>query len=446
MTIPVVLASQSPSRARLLEQAGIKPTIRVSHVDEDAVLQRLADDRGISVDDLSIEERVLVLARAKAKSVAEDYRATWDAMNGASGQLTISRPLEQGQGSVASRVDLAEYVSVHQGLAGLMHGPVVIGCDSLFTLNDEVYGKPHTADVARERLRAMRGNTGTLWSGHVVIDLSTGEMAHSISHAQVTFADFSDDDLERYLSTGEPLEVAGSFTLEGYGSAFITSIQGDPSGVMGLSLPTVRALVEQLGISWTSLWNAGAEKSEAAAVAEAAEAVTPDIPSDNISQPGDGWIQCACGHKHWGQNGAAGILLARRDDDGEVSHVAMQHRAAWSAEGGTWGIPGGALATGESIIEGALRESLEEANIHPEDIDVVGAYCEDHGPWSYTTVFAFEKPGHMVEPYATDDESEEVCWVSVDDIEDITLLSYLKNDWANFLQRVNVIARENRGE
>ncbi len=93
MTIPVVLASQSPSRARLLMHAGIRPTIRVSHVDEDAVLASLATDRGVHVNDLSVEERVLVLARAKAQAVADDYRSTWNTMQEARGELTISRPI-----------------------------------------------------------------------------------------------------------------------------------------------------------------------------------------------------------------------------------------------------------------------------------------------------------------------------------------------------------------
>ncbi|WP_418969185.1 Maf family nucleotide pyrophosphatase [Alloscardovia omnicolens] len=439
MTIPVVLASQSPSRARLLVQAGIRPTIRVSHVDEDAVLAQLATDRGMNVSELSVEERVLVLARAKAQSVADDYRATWRAMQQARGELTISKPLEQGQGSVAARMDLNEYVHNHLGLSGLVHGSVVIGCDSLFTLEGEIYGKPHTAEVARERLRSMRSHTGTLWTGHVVIDLSTGEMAQAISHAHVNFTNFSDEDIERYISTGEPLEVAGCFTLEGIGSAFIESIQGDPSGVMGLSVPTVRSLVEELGMSWTNLWNA-----TQAPVFTHAKEVTPDIPDTNIMQPGDGWIDCACGHKHWGRNNAAGVLVAHRDDNGDISHIAMQHRASWSAEGGTWGIPGGALATGENIIEGALREAAEEANIHPDDIAVVGAYCEDHGPWSYTTVFAFEKPGRMVQPLATDDESEDVRWLPVEEMDSVPLLSYFKQDWANFEQRLHVIGREQR--
>ena len=95
-------------------------------------------------------------------------------------------------------------------------------------------------------------------------------------------------------------------------------------------------------------------------------------PKENVHQPGDGWVDCACGRKHWGTNGAAGVLLARRDQEtGEVTHIVMQHRATWSAEGGTWGIPGGAIADGESPIEGALREAYEEANITPADIEVV---------------------------------------------------------------------------
>ena len=96
------------------------------------------------------------------------------------------------------------------------------------------------------------------------------------------------------------------------------------------------------------------------------------------------------------------------------------------------------------MIEGALREAAEEANIHPDDIVVVGAYCEDHGPWSYTTVFAFEKPEHMVRPLATDDESEDVRWLAVEDMDSVPLLSYFKQDWANFEQRLNVVAREQR--
>ena len=141
------------------------------------------------------------------------------------------------------------------------------------------------------------------------------------------------------------------------------------------------------------------------------------------------------------------MLLARRDTQtGEVTHIVMQHRAAWSAEGGTWGIPGGAIADGENTIEGALRESFEEANITPEDIEVVGSYCEDHGPWSYTTVFAFENPGHEVHPRANDDESMEIMWVPIDEVPDRKLLTAMRTDWPSFEKRLCALAAEHKGE
>ena len=234
----------------------------------------------------------------------------------------------------------------------------------------------------------MSGATGELWTGHCLIDFATGRTVRGASHAKVHFGEFTDADVERYIATGEPLEVAGSFTLEGFGGAFIDSIEGDPHGIIGLSLPLARHLAGELGI-----------------------------------------------------NGASGILLARRDPvSGKVTHVVMQHRAAWSAEGGTWGIPGGATADGESPIEGALRESYEEANITPEDIEVVGSYREDHGPWAYTTVFAFEKPGHTVEPKANDDESMEICWVPIDDVPNRKLLTAMKTDWPRFAARLDELA------
>ena len=123
----------------------------------------------------------------------------------------------------------------------------------------------------------------------------------------------------------------------------------------------------------------------------------------------------------------------------------MQHRATWSAEGGTWGIPGGAIADGESPIEGALREAYEEANITPADIEVVGSYCEDHGPWAYTTVFAFEKPGHEVYPRANDDESMEIEWVPIAEVPNLKLLTAMRADWPRFEKRLNEIASTYKG-
>ena len=239
--------------------------------------------------------------------------------------------------------------------------------------------------------------------------------------------------------------MAGSFTLEGFGGAFIDGIEGDPHGIIGLSLPLARRLAGELGVEWTDLWNVArgdhdpAPKSDG--VTSSAAGSVP--PKENVHQPGDGWIDCDCGRRHWGLNGASGVLLARRDAvTGKVTHVVMQHRALWSAEGGTWGIPGGATADGESAIEGALRESYEEANITPEDIEVVGAYREDHGNWAYTTVFAFEKPGHTVTPRANDDESMEIEWVPIDEVPNRKLLTAMRTDWPRFRARLDTIAEE----
>ncbi len=290
----------------------------------------------------------------------------------------------------------------------------------------------------------MSGATGELWTGHCLIDFATGRVSKGASKATLHFSEFSDTMINRYIATGEPLEVAGSFTLDGFGGAFIEGIEGDPSGIIGLSLPLARQLTEQLGVEWTDLWNVTRdERFEVAAPNNGGKLP----PKENVRQPGDGWVECACGRKHWGTNGAAGVLLARRDaQTGEVTHIVMQHRAAWSAEGGTWGIPGGAIADGENTIEGALRESFEEANITPEDIEVVGSYCEDHGPWSYTTVFAFEKPGHEVHPKANDDESMEIVWVPIDEVPDRKLLTAMRTDWPSFEKRLRALAVEHKGE
>lgn len=488
MPIPLILASQSASRRKLLYSAGVCPTIRVSHVDEPAALEDAAARSGGIVDDLSVEERVLILAEAKAQAVHQAYRDVAATSQSATGERVTAYPLraaspegedaaanaigshhetiEAIKGSTPERGDaqshsaavstetrdfsgvvvpteteaISDVIAMQPGLAHAPAGPLIVGCDSMFLFNGECYGKPHDVAVARERLRNMRGNTGELWTGHCLIDMKTGRVARGASHALVHFGDYSDKDIERYLATREPLEVAGSFTLEGFGGAFIDGVEGDPHGVIGLSLPLLRKLVGELGMEWTDCWNVARGESEPPSkAAQAAGSVTPD---DNVHQPGDGWVDCACGRRHWGLNGAAGVLLARRDAaTGEVDGVVMQHRAMWSAEGGAWGIPGGAIADGESPIEGALRESYEEANIKPEDIDVVGAYREDHGPWAYTTVFAFEKSGHRVQPRANDDESMEIRWVPLSEVPNRELLTAMRTDWPRFAERLEEIAR-----
>ncbi|MDN5979478.1 Maf family protein [Bifidobacterium mongoliense] len=469
MSIQVVLASQSVSRRNVLTTAGVCPIIRVSHVDEPAALAAHADRQGVTVDKLDTSQRVTVLARAKAQAVYEAYRDVARTAGEARGEQVTARPLDaetsrsaKADGHAAPAAErrfvrmstttrafaeahlpmsiepLSGSASTSNGLGHGEVGPLIIGCDSMFCLDGVSYGKPHNPDTARQRLRAMRSRTGELWTGHCVIDFATGRQVAGTSHARVTFGDYSDRDIERYIATGEPLEVAGSFTLEGFGAAFIDGVEGDPHGVMGVSLPLLRRLAGQLGVEWTDLWNVTPHATEPVGKREA-KMQTP--PRENVHQPGDGWVECACGRRPWGGNGAAGVLLARRaETTGRLGDVVMQHRAIWSAEGGTWGIPGGAIADGESPIEGALRESFEEANITARDIEVVGAYREDHGPWAYTTVIAFEKPGHHVAPRANDDESLEIAWVPMDEVPHRRLLTAMRADWPRFAVRLEELA------
>ncbi len=509
MSIPLILASKSKPRRDLLFHAGICPTIRVSHVDEPAMVAKAAADAGVSVDDLPIATKVMVLAQAKASAVYQAYKDVAEVSTNAHGDEVTGFPLEAAQSTADSaHTDAAQtrdfsgvefpvrtqpiqdtVVETH-GLTNAKVGPLILGCDSMFLLDGKAYGKPHTEWIARERLELMSGASGELFTGHCLIDFASGRMVTGVSRAVIHFAEFSDLMIDRYIATGEPLEVAGSFTLDGFGGAYIDGIEGDPSGIIGLSLPLARELVQELGIDWTDLWNV-ARNEQFPQPLSSVKALPPkenvhqpgdgwvrelvqelgidwtDLwnvarneqfpqplssvkalpPKENVHQPGDGWVDCACGRKHWGTNGAAGVLLARRDSEsGEVTHIVMQHRAAWSAEGGTWGIPGGAIADGESPIEGALREAYEEANITPADIEVVGSYCEDHGPWAYTTVFAFEKPGHEVHPRANDDESMEIEWVPIAGVPNLKLLTAMRADWPRFEKRLNEVASTYKGQ
>ncbi|TFB70643.1 septum formation protein Maf [Cryobacterium glaciale] len=207
------LASTSPARLALLRAAGIEPVLINPDVDEARVVTETETARGAA-----LEPRVLVelLARAKAEAAA------------------------------SARLDAP--------VNGLL-----LGGDSVFVLDGVIYGKPHTADAARERWERQRGRTGTLYSGHWLIEIADGVPGRSIGAvavAEVTFADDLDDaELDAYIATGEPLFVAGAFTIDSLGAPFITSIVGDPSTVVGLSLPTLRRLVRTLGHEWPTLWN-----------------------------------------------------------------------------------------------------------------------------------------------------------------------------------------------
>jgi septum formation protein len=213
----LLLASASPARRATLTSAGITPLVRVSGVDEDAVLAAAAQRFG----DLEPADAVLVLAQAKAEAVAHD--------------LDLDPDLDD---------DL-----------------LVLGCDSMLEIDGEIHGKPADAAQATARWHAMRGRSGVLHTGHWLIDErdpaagGTGGTLGATSSTVVHFADLSDAEIDAYVATGEPLAVAGAFTVDGLGGAFVTGIEGDHHNVVGVSLPLLRDLVAELGHSWTGLWS-----------------------------------------------------------------------------------------------------------------------------------------------------------------------------------------------
>ncbi|MFC4531958.1 Maf family protein [Sphaerisporangium dianthi] len=191
----IVLASSSPARLALLRSAGLDPKVIVSGVDEEAVTAA------------SPAELSLTLARAKASVVAE----------------------------------------------GLSAG-LVIGCDSVLELDGRAYGKPVSAEDAVARWRSMRGRTGRLLTGHCVIDAATGAEVAEVGSTVVRFGTPSDAEIAAYAGSGEPLRVAGAFTLDGLGGWFVDGIDGDHGNVLGISLPLLRRLFATLGVEVTSLW------------------------------------------------------------------------------------------------------------------------------------------------------------------------------------------------
>ncbi|MFJ6679889.1 Maf family protein [Microbacterium sp. NPDC091382] len=209
----VCLASTSPARLMLLRQAGVEPETRAPRVDEEAVI---AETETAQARTLSPEEHVLLLARRKAADVAETLAA--------------------------------------EGFDGL-----VVGGDSMFELDGEILGKPYTPEAARARWQSMRGRTGVLHSGHSVFLVGPDGMlteAHAVAAASVSFAaDVTDAEIDAYVATKEPLLVAGAFTVDSLGGAFIERVEGDPSTVVGMSLSMLRRLVRELGVEWTALWN-----------------------------------------------------------------------------------------------------------------------------------------------------------------------------------------------
>jgi len=193
----LILASASPSRLRLLEGSGLRPEVIVSHVSEDGV------------DHLTPAEATLVLARRKAESVAEK-----------------------------------------------VEGPaLVVGCDSMLELGDATFGKPSTPQEARRRWQQMRNRAGMLHTGHCVIDTDSGAQAAHTDSAIVRFGDPTDAEIDAYVATGEPLRVAGAFTLEGMSAPWIDSIDGNYGTITGISIPLLRRLLAELRVEIVDLWS-----------------------------------------------------------------------------------------------------------------------------------------------------------------------------------------------
>ena len=139
------------------------------------------------------------------------------------------------------------------------------------------------------------------------------------------------------------------------------------------------------------------------------------------ARDGDGWIQCACGNKHWGLNGAAGILLVRG------TQILLQHRAPWVHNGDTWGIPGGARDSHESVLEAAIREAQEETGIDPVHLTPIQTISDDHGSWRYDTVIAYANDELVAREL--NDESHEVRWVEIEKVEELTLHTSFEKSW-----------------
>lgn len=193
----LVLASASPARLATLRAAGIEPVVVVSGVDESVVI------------DTDPASYVLRLARLKAHAVAR-HRAG--------------------------------------------DGGWVLGCDSTLALDGDLLGRPADDADAVRRWRRMRGRSGVLHTGHCLVDLATGTEVLRPVATTVHFASLGDEEIDAYVATGEPLQVAGAFTVDGLGGPFVTHIEGDHHNVVGLSLPVLREMFADLGVAWTSLW------------------------------------------------------------------------------------------------------------------------------------------------------------------------------------------------
>jgi septum formation protein len=210
----LVLASASPARLRLLQRSGLDPVVHVSHIDEEAAVEEAQREHGRA---LSVAEQTLLLARAKADAVL----------------ASLNTP------------DFTE-ASV-----------LLIGCDTTLELEGQAHNKPSGPQEATARWSQMSGSSGLLHTGHAVrLRHPDGqvESVDEVATAAVHFGIPDAHEVAAYVASGEPIRVAGAFTLEGLGGPFIDRIEGDPSCIEGLSLPTFRRMLAQLGWRWTDLW------------------------------------------------------------------------------------------------------------------------------------------------------------------------------------------------
>jgi septum formation protein len=210
------LASKSPARLKLLREAGLNPEVMVSAVDEDAVVNAMPENERNDA-----QKQVANLARAKAEAVLD--------------KIANQKPPETGEALL------------------------ILGLDSLYEFEDQIWGKPRRKDIALERIRMMSGKSGRLHTGHhaILADLPTQKVrhAHAITSTDIHFDTLTDEEIHAYVETEEPLNVAGSFTIDSFGSAFIREISGDYHSVVGVSPHTIRSLVKKLGVQYTDLWN-----------------------------------------------------------------------------------------------------------------------------------------------------------------------------------------------
>lgn len=196
----------------MLRAAGVVPETVSPGVDEETLVAEIEAARGTT---LEAAELVQTLARAKAEVAASALSAS------------------------------------------ITEATLVFGGDSAFEIGGQIHGKPHTAERARERWLAQNGRTGTLWSGHWLVRLDPDAAPRAVGRvaaAKVSFAELTEAEIDAYIATGEPLEVAGAFTVDSLGGPFIRHIEGDPSTVVGLSLSTLRELAGELGVDWPALW------------------------------------------------------------------------------------------------------------------------------------------------------------------------------------------------